>query len=89
VAAHVERRTHVYPVYRLGFEHHRRLIDDHLDRWHDIAVVGRQALFAHDNTHHALLMGKAVVDALGDDAHIDRDRWNAVRQTFADHVVED
>jgi protoporphyrinogen oxidase len=89
VAAHVERRSHVYPVYRLGFEHQRRLIDGHLDRWHNIAVVGRQALFAHDNTHHALLMGKEVVDALGDDARLDRDRWNAVRRTFADHVVED
>jgi protoporphyrinogen oxidase len=89
VTAHVERRAHVYPIYRLGFEHQRRLIDDHIDRWHDIAVVGRQALFAHDNTHHALLMGKAVVDALGDDARLDRGRWNAVRQTFADHVVED
>ena len=79
----------MYPVYRLGFEHQRQMIDDHLDQYPNLAVVGRQALFAHDNTHHALLMGKAVVDALGDDARIDRDRWHAARRAFADHVVED
>ena len=89
VATHVERRTHVYPVYRLGFERQRRMIEDHLDHCHNVAVVGRQALFAHDNSHHALLMGKAVVEALGDDARIDRSRWHAARQTFADHVVAD
>lgn len=89
IATHVERRTHVYPVYRLGFEHQRKMIDDHLEQWPNLAVVGRQALFAHDNTHHALLMGNAVVEALGDDARIDRDRWNAARRSFADHVVED
>ena len=55
----------------------------------NIAVVGRQALFAHDNTHHGLLMGRAVVDALGDDARLDRERWNAASRTFVDHVVED
>jgi protoporphyrinogen oxidase len=89
IATHVERRTHVYPVYGLGFERQRRMVDDHLDQCPNVAVVGRQALFAHDNSHHALLMGKAVVEALGDDARIDPDRWHAARRTFADHVVDD
>jgi hypothetical protein len=76
-------------VYRLGFEHQQRVIDEHLDQRPNLAVVGRQALFAHDNTHHALLMGKELVDALGDEAGVDRERWAAARRGFADHVVED
>ena len=89
IASHVERRTHVYPVYRIGFEQQQRTIDEHLDQVSNLAVVGRQALFAHDNTHHALLMGKAVVDVIRDDGRLDRERWNASRRAFADHVVED
>jgi protoporphyrinogen oxidase len=89
VAAQVERRPRVYPVYRLGFEAQRALVDAHVDRWPGVAVIGRQALFAHDNTHHALLTGRTAVDCLGDDARLDRPRWTDARRTFADHVVED
>lgn len=88
IGGRVVRRTHVYPVYRRGFENRRRVVED-FDPGRDIAVLGRQALFAHDNTHHALLMAKSVVECLSADARIDRDRWSAVRRSFADHVVED
>lgn len=84
----VVRRTHVYPVYRRGFEERRRIVDE-FDWGPGIAVLGRQALFAHDNTHHALLMAKSVVECLSADARIDCDRWSTVRRSFADHVVED
>ncbi len=87
-AGHVVRRTHVYPVYRKGFEARRRMVDE-FDLGGNIAVLGRQALFAHDNTHHALLMGRSVVECLAGDARIDRDRWAVARRSFADHVVED
>ena len=89
VSVHVERRPRVYPVYRLGFEVARGLVDDYVDRIPNVAVIGRQALFAHDNTHHALLMGRTAVDSLGADARLDRDAWVEARRAFADHVVED
>jgi hypothetical protein len=54
-----------------------------------VVVVGRQATFAHDNTHHALLMGKTVAQTLRPDGRIDRQVWHRVRRAFADHVVED
>lgn len=89
IAAHVERRTHVYPVYHRGFEEHQQIVAGHLDRIPNVAVLGRQALFAHDNTHHSLLMGNELVGALDEAGRIDRDRWARARRAFADHVVED
>ncbi len=85
----VDRRTHVYPVYRVGFERERDAVDAYLARLPNLAVLGRQALFAHDNTHHALLMGKTVVDAISTTGQLDRARWDVARRAFADHTVED
>ena len=88
-SSRVERRTHVYPVYRIGHGAHQRVIDEYIDRVPNVVVVGRQATFAHDNTHHALLMGKTVAQTLRPDGRIDRQVWHRVRRAFADHVVED
>jgi protoporphyrinogen oxidase len=85
----VERRTHVYPVYRMGHVNLQRVVDEYLDRLPNVVVVGRQATFAHDNTHHALLMGRTVAQTLRPDGRIDRRTWNDKRRVFADHVVED
>ena len=86
---HVERRTHVYPIYHLGFEESQGIVETFLDSQPNLAVVGRQALFAHDNTHHALLMGKRVAESLDAEARLNRERWFAIRRSFDDHVVED
>ena len=88
-SGHVERRTHVYPIYHRGFEHSQRLVESYLDSQPNLAVLGRQALFAHDNTHHALLMGKGAAEALDTDGHLNRERWMLMRRSFEDHVVED
>lgn len=88
-AVHLERVTNVYPVYRLGFEARRSIVDDHLDGERHLAVLGRQALFAHDNTHHSLLMGRAVAESLDEEGRLDIGGWKAARRAFADHVVED
>jgi protoporphyrinogen oxidase len=88
-AVHVERRAHVYPVYRLGFERAQRRVDAWVDGLDGVVTLGRQALFAHDNTHHALSMGHAVAGCLGDDGRVDTAAWRLARAAFADHVVED
>ena len=49
---------------------------------------GRQGLFAHDNTHHALAMAYAAADCLRD-GDFDRARWREYRAAFETHVVED
>jgi len=56
----VRRLPSVYPVYQRGWAEEQ----DALEAWaaaHErLLVLGRQALFAHDNTHHALTMAWAA-----------------------------
>jgi protoporphyrinogen oxidase len=88
---HVESRRlgQVYPVYRLGFEDDLAGVDNWARMLRRVVTFGRQGLFAHDNTHHALVMAYDAVDALRDDGRFDRYAWTAARQRFDRHVVED
>ncbi|HET6728127.1 MAG TPA: FAD-dependent oxidoreductase [Jiangellaceae bacterium] len=88
---HVETRRlgQVYPVYRIGFEHDLAGVDAWARMLRRVVTFGRQGLFAHDNTHHALVMAYDAVDALRDDGRFDRYAWTAARERFDHHVVED
>jgi protoporphyrinogen oxidase len=83
------RLRHAYPIYRRGYE----VYFDQLDRWlsgiDGMLTFGRQGLFAHDNTHHALSMAYRAVACLDGNGHFDRERWQAFRRGFQTHVVED
>lgn len=85
----VRRLPSVYPVYEHGFA--ERLA--HLEAWADglpgVTTLGRSGLFAHDNTHHALVMARAAAEALGRDGVVDDDRWRRSRESFREHVVAD
>jgi len=85
----VRRVDHVYPVYRLGHEAHQGALEAWADRRDELVLLGRQPLFAHDNTHHGLAMGRAVAGCLGPGGSFDRARWSTLRVGFRDHVVED
>jgi protoporphyrinogen oxidase len=87
--AHVVRLPHVYPIYRLGHEADQATVESWMGDRPGLLLGGRQALFAHDNTHHALTMGWTAGAALRPDATIDRAYWAAARTSFRDHVVED
>jgi hypothetical protein len=54
----------------------------------DLISYGRQGLFAHDNTHHALFMAYSAVECL-DGMRFDREKWARFREAFKTHVVED
>lgn len=86
--AAVRRLPRVYPVYEVGYERH---LED-LDRWarslERVTTFGRLGLFAHDNTHHTMVMAYDAADALRPGG-FDRTAWSAARARFADHVVED
>ncbi len=83
------RLPHAYPIYDLGFELQFERIDHWLASIPRLLTFGRQGLFAHDNTHHALAMAYAAVDCLGRDGDFDQSLWNHYRQQFESHVVED
>ncbi len=63
-----------------------------LDAWVEtlprFLSYGRQGLFAHDNTHHALAMAYAAAECLTTSG-FDHDRWAEYRTVFEGHVVED
>jgi protoporphyrinogen oxidase len=83
------RLRQAYPIYTSGYEEHFDQLDAWLDRVDGLLTFGRQGLFAHDNTHHALFMAYAAAECLANDGAFDRARWHAFRREFETHVVED
>jgi protoporphyrinogen oxidase len=83
------RLGQAYPVYDRGFEENFRVLDEWVESLEGLLTYGRQGLFAHDNTHHALAMAHAAVDCLQPDGAFDHAKWADYRQVFETHVVED
>ena len=84
-----KRLSHAYPIYHQGYESHFNLLDEWAAGLDRVLTFGRQGLFAHDNTHHALAMAYAAVDCLNGSGSFDSARWNEYRAEFATHTVED
>lgn len=83
------RLAHAYPVYDRSYAAHFETMDDWLGGFDGLLTFGRQGLFAHDNTHHALAMAYAAADCLGCNGAFDANRWAMHRKEFETHVVED
>ena len=83
------RLGYAYPVYDRSFESHLKVIDRWVEGVHGLLTFGRQGLFAHDNTHHALAMADGAVECLNADGSFDLDKWHSYRRVFETHVVED
>lgn len=83
------RLSHAYPVYDRHFEEHFAVLDRWIASIDGLLTFGRQGLFAHDNTHHALAMAAAAVDCIDGEGRFDDARWAIHRKEFESHVVED
>jgi hypothetical protein len=64
VAVHTRRLRQAYPIYTRGYEGPFGILDQWAESLPRLLTYGRQGLFAHDNTHHALYMARAAVDCL-------------------------
>lgn len=82
------RLSYAYPVYDRSFEPNLKLMDHWVGGMRGLLTFGRQGLFAHDNTHHALAMAHAAVDCLQPEG-FDDGKWRQYRKVFETHVVED
>ncbi|HET6680163.1 MAG TPA: FAD-dependent oxidoreductase [Gemmatimonadaceae bacterium] len=82
------RLRQAYPIYLSGYEKPFGALDTWVESLPRLLSYGRQGLFAHDNTHHALYMAYAAVDCLRD-GEFDAASWRRYRDVFATHVVED
>jgi protoporphyrinogen oxidase len=85
----VRRLPHAYPLYPNGYEHSFEPLDNWVESRPRVLTFGRQGLYAHDNTHHALYMALAASRCLRDDGSFDDAAWARERAIFATHVVED
>ena len=85
----VKRLSHAYPLYPIGYEQHFATLDRWAESLPRVLSFGRQGLFAHDNTHHALYMALCASRCLGDDGRFDDAKWGEFRRVFETHVVED
>jgi protoporphyrinogen oxidase len=83
------RLPYAYPIYKEGYERYFEIQDKWVERLDRVLTFGRQGLFAHDNTHHALAMAYGAVDCLNESGEFDLERWSDYRAEFAKHVVED
>jgi len=83
------RLSHAYPLYLRNYEKYFHTMDQWLAGIEGVLTFGRQGLFAHDNTHHALAMGLAAARCLSPEGKFDRARWAKYREEFKTHVVED
>jgi protoporphyrinogen oxidase len=88
VARHVERLAQAYPIYARGYEQPFELLEHWALGLPQFLTYGRQGLFAHDNTHHALFMAYRAADCLNGGA-FDQQEWARWREVFDTHVVED
>jgi protoporphyrinogen oxidase len=83
------RLPQAYPIYTRGFRRDFDQLDAWIIRHRGITSLGRQGLFAHDNTHHTLAMAYAAESCLAADGTFDHQRWAEFRRQFESHVVED
>jgi protoporphyrinogen oxidase len=88
VSVTVKRLRHAYPIYLTGYERPFGVLDAWSESMPGLLTYGRQGLFAHDNTHHALAMAYGAAECLEGD-RFDEARWSRYREVFATHVVED
>jgi protoporphyrinogen oxidase len=83
------RLPQAYPIYARGYAGHFARLDDWVAGLEGVVTLGRQGLFAHDNTHHTLAMAYAAAECLDDEGRLDLERWSRRRKDFEKHVVED
>lgn len=88
VSVSVRRLRQAYPIYLNGYEEPFSRLDAWAEQLPRALSYGRQGLFAHDNTHHALYMAYSAAACL-EPGGFDQEKWRKFRTIFATHVVED
>ena len=83
------RLPNVYPVYDRAFAQHLATLSSHLAGIAGLVSLGRQGLFAHDNTHHTIEMAYRASECLGPDMTWNAAQWRLYQEQFRSHVVED
>ncbi|MFP5325918.1 MAG: FAD-dependent oxidoreductase, partial [Acidimicrobiia bacterium] len=89
IGVEIRRIARCYPVFSGTYEQDLGA----LERWAGseprLLTLGRQGLYAPDNTHHVLEMGWHAASVVRIDGSIDAQAWRRHREEFHSNVVED
>jgi protoporphyrinogen oxidase len=88
VGVYVRRLRQAYPIYLRNYERSFDVLTEWVNQLPQLVTFGRQGLFAHDNTHHALAMAYGAVQCV-EGTGFNYARWKGYLEQFATHVVED
>lgn len=80
---------YAYPLYKDGYEKTFDSLDSWIESQSGILSFGRQGLYAHDNTHHAIFMAQKAVECVEPQGSISLQKWRDFKEIFKSHVVED
>ncbi len=61
---HVVRLRRSYPVYRLGYRKHLKVVSDFIDQFKGIYAIGRYGAFKYNNQDHSILMGLQAAEII-------------------------
>jgi protoporphyrinogen oxidase len=89
LSTHSRRLRYAYPIYRQGYDEYFDRLDEWIGQFDRLLTFGRQGLFAHDNTHHALFMAYSAALCVDADGSFNQAEWKNMRKVFESHVVED
>ena len=84
-----KRLKYAYPIYKREYDRYLDEIERYLDQTENVLSFGRQGLFAHDNTHHALSMAYSAVACFNKEEGFDSTKWKKFRKVFETYVVVD
>jgi protoporphyrinogen oxidase len=85
----MRRLSSVYPIYDKNFSSSMSALEDYISRVPGLVSLGRQGLFAHDNTHHTMEMAYRADACLNPALIWNAQKWKRYREEFKSHVVED
>ncbi|MDA8388131.1 MAG: FAD-dependent oxidoreductase, partial [Nitrospiraceae bacterium] len=88
-ARFIRRHPRTYPVYDMDYAGRFREIDEYLGGLPGLVCLGRQALFVHDNVHHAIAMAYRASECLGPGLSWNAEMWRNWRREFSKNTVED
>ncbi len=90
VARHkVVRAANVYPIYDVDYQDSLNRLQEWTQTVDNLVSFGRQGLFVHDNSHHALEMGYVVAQSIDRNGKFDHNIWRAALARFSENTVED
>ncbi|MBN1434955.1 FAD-dependent oxidoreductase, partial [Candidatus Fermentibacterales bacterium] len=80
----IERQSHAYPIYLLGYEKNVRVVLDALDDLPGSVTCGRQGLFRYNNMDHSIEMGQCAAAEILGSPHAVRRQFQWDESVWAD-----